>query len=81
MNLGLIFVFFLGDLRQLFQEDHPNTICAILFFFFFFNWTELFLICTGLFVNDKFYFQMSMTSLDIKKIKLLTKNECALVFH
>lgn len=74
VNLGLFLVFLLGDLRQLFREDHPNTgisflLHAICLFFFWFFGPKLSLICTSLFVNERFYFQMSVISLDIKRIK------------
>lgn len=79
-NFGLFFVFFLGDLLQPFQEDQPNThfvvvvvTCSLSSFC-----PNLSLICTSPFVNERFYFQMSMISLDIKKIKILaTKWMCA----
>lgn len=82
LNFGLFFVFFLGDLLQLFQEDRPNTHTS----FFCYVQSVIFspklsLICTSLFVNEIFYFQMSMISLDIKKIKFWLQNECVLVFY
>lgn len=73
VNFGSFFVFFLGDPHQLFQEDRPNTHISFLLHVIclFFFCPQLSLICTSLFVNERFYFQMSMISLDIKKIKIL----------